>query len=611
MACWRARKVLGSDLYEIFYMDRITKSLLQQFVADNHLEALPEDRAFEHFCGYLSTGKHYADTFSSDDISVGSGGDAGIDSIALIVNGSLDTEPQEVNDLAESNGFLDVSFIFVQAERSSGFETAKIGQFSFGVTDFLAERPQLPQNERVAHYSQIAKRIFETSRLFKKGNPQCFLYYMTTGKWVGDANLTTRRDAARRDVEGLGLFRNVSFDCLGADDIQRLFRESQNAIATEIVFSKRVVIPEMQGVEEAYLGVLPATEFLKLVETESGEIRSSLFYDNVRHWQDWNPVNTEMKATLDDAVLQKYFPLLNNGVTVVAKRVNPTGDKFLIEDYQVVNGCQTSYVLHGCRQELDETIFIPVRLIATTNEDVRNAIIKATNRQTQVTDDQLFALAEFPKKLETYFPSFATDRKLYYERRSRQYSGVDGIEKVRVITMTVLVRAFASMFRELPHKTTRNYKALLRETGKEIFGHDHRVEPYYTAALAHYRLEYLFRNSHLRAELKPARYHILLAARILWDANPLPKMNSHEMGRYCDNFNELLWNDEKAKDLILTAAKVVEQVAQGNFYRDYIHTETFNQALKAALQQSIQPVIPTPVANPTIGATGSPPSAAT
>ena len=570
-------------------MDRITNSLLQQFIAENHLLTLQEDKAFEHFCGYLSAGKHYTESFSSDDICVGSGGDLGIDCIAVIVNGSLVTDPEEVDDLAEANGYLDVSFVIVQAERSAGFETAKIGQFTYGVRDFFSEHPQLPQNNRVGDYSAITKRIFDNSRLFKKGNPQCFLYYMTTGKWTGDANLTARRETARHDVEGLELFRNVGFECLGADDIHRLYRESQNAISAEIVFSKRVVIPEMEGVEEAYLGVLPASEFLKLIQTETGEIRASLFYDNVRHWQDWNPVNSEIKTTLLDAGAQKLFPLLNNGVTVVAKRVNPTGDKFQIEDYQIVNGCQTSFVLNECRASLNDSVFIPVGLIATTNDDVRNAIIKATNRQTEVTDEQLFALAEFPKKLETCFPGFSTGRKLYYERRSRQYTGVESIEKVRVITMTVLVRAFAAIFRELPHKTTRNYKALLREIGKEIFGNDHRVEPYYTAALAHYRLEYLFRNGRLRPELKPARYHILWAARILWNSNPLPRMNSHEIARLCEEFNELLWNDELAKDLMLRAAQAVEQVAQGNFHRDNIRTEPFSQALRSALHQSALP----------------------
>lgn len=43
---------------------------------------------------------------------------------------------------------------------------------------------------------------------------------------------------------------------------------------------------------------------------------------------------------------------------------------------------------------------MPVRLIATQDDGVKNAIIKATNRQTLVTEEQLFALSEFPKKLE-------------------------------------------------------------------------------------------------------------------------------------------------------------------------------------------------------------------
>jgi hypothetical protein len=73
----------------------------------------------------------------------------------------------------------------------------------------------------------------------------------------------------------------------------------------------------------------------------SEEVLSSIFYDNVRHWQEWNAVNREIKNTLESPN-KKLLPLLNNGVTIVAKRVNPTGDKFLIEDYQIVNGCQTS-----------------------------------------------------------------------------------------------------------------------------------------------------------------------------------------------------------------------------------------------------------------------------
>lgn len=566
-------------------MDRITSALLDQFIQQNDLRNLADDEAFEHFAGWLVTAAHYSESFPPDDICVGGGGDSGIDCIAVLVNGTLVTEPEEIEDLASTNGYLDVTFVFIQAERSPTFETAKIGQFAFGVRDFFSARPKLPRNERMKLYGRIWQMILDRSRLFRKGNPQCFMYYATTGRWTNDTNLSVRCEAAKRDIEDLSLFRRVEFECLDADRLQRLYHEAENAVQVEITFSERTVIPEIPGVEQAYLGLLPATEFLKLVENEAHEMNTAIFYDNVRHWQEWNTVNNEMRATLSDPSTKVLFPLLNNGITVVARRINPTANRFLVQDYQVVNGCQTSFVLHECRDVLDHMTMVPVRLIATEDDDIKNAIIKGTNRQTQVTDEQLFALSDFPKKLEAYFPTFEGRRKLYYERRSRQYNGIPGIEKVRVVVMTMLVRAFASMFLKLPHRTTRNYKALLRQIGTGIFNTEHRLEPYYVSAYAHYRLEYLFRNQTLKAELKPARYHLLLAYAFLTQPGNAPPMNSHEMMRYCAPIMDSLWDDDRSRDMFLSAANHVNAVAAGNLQRDHIRTEPFTNLLIANLTQ--------------------------
>jgi hypothetical protein len=561
-------------------MDRITKQFLTEFIVQQDLNTLAESTAFEHFCGALLGSSHVGESVDSEDIAVGAGGDCGIDCIAVVANGSLITEPEEVRDLCDLNGYLDVSFIFVQSETSSGFDTQKIGQFAFGVRDFLSETPKLPQNPSVEKYAAITREVFAQSRFFRKGNPQCFLYYATTGKWVEETNLTVRRDGERGDIEALGIFRTVSFECIGADILQELYRKSQNSISCEVVLEKRVVIPKLPGVEQAFIGLLPATEFLKMIQSSTGEILSSLFYDNVRHWQEWNVVNNEIKATLENPTQKAFFPLLNNGITIVAQRVNPTGDRLLIEDYQVVNGCQSSFVLHACRSQLeDSSVMIPVRIIATRDEEVRNAIIKATNRQTEVTADQFFAISEFPKKLEAYFATFAGKQRLYYERRARQYTQDGTIERVRVINMTLLVRAFAAMFREAPHRTTRNYKALLKEVGDEIFGASHRLEPYYVSAFAHYRLDYLFRNGHVESKLKPARYHILLAARYIHNPAKLPRMNAHEMERFCEAFQKVLWSDEDAKELLTREVALIETLAAGDFSRDTIRTDPFTKKL--------------------------------
>ena len=103
------------------------------------------------------------------------------------------------------------------------------------------------------------------------------------------------------------------------------------------------------------------------------------------------------------------------------------------------------------------------------------------------------------------------------------------------------------------------------------------MEPYYAAAFTLYKLEYFFRSQRLEAKYKPARFHILLAARILGNSNKLPLMNSHDMEKYCKVIMNTLWDAPKADDLIVEAAAVVNKVAAGNFHRDNIRTEPFTK----------------------------------
>lgn len=547
-----------------------------EFVQKNDIESLAENTAFEHFAGYLVTSKHFTESILTEDIAVGAGGDCGIDCISIIVNGNLITEPEEIQDLEQTNGYLDVTLIFTQAERSSSFETSKIGQFGYGVQDFLSENPTLVQNEAIKKKSKIIEEILKRSSKFKNGNPRCFLYYVTTGKWSDDTNLTARVGSVQKDIDDLGLFREVVFTCADAENVQELYRSSKNAISREIVFAERTVLPELSGVEQAFIGFLPGTEYLKLIETDSGEIITSIFYDNVRHWQEWNKVNTEIGETIENDSKKYYFPLFNNGITIIAKKIIPTGNRFVIEDYQIVNGCQTSFVLHEKRNKVDENIQIPIRLISTDNEEIKNSIIKATNRQTEVTEEQLFALSDFPKKLEDYFPTFDGTKKLFYERRSRQYNAEESIEKVRIINMNILVKAYSSIILKYPHRTSRNYKALLALIGAEIFDKDHRLEMYYLCSYIHYKLEYLFRSQYIDTKYKSTRYHIQMAFWMFATSDcGIPRKNSHDMKRLCENVMTLIWDDTTAKEIFDKCIAVIDDAADGNFHNDNTRTEPF------------------------------------
>lgn len=561
-------------------MDRITTALLGEFSTEHALEHLEESQRFEHLASYLCVGRHISETFETGDVVVGDGGDTGIDAIAIIVNGALVTDAELVAELEETNGYLDATFVFVQAERSSGFDTAKIGQFLFGVQDFFSDKPALPRNQSVKDAAEVMAALYQRVSKFKRGNPACRLYYVTTGKWTADPNLEARRKNAADDLQAMALFRDVEFSPIGADSIQKLYNQTKNAVSREFTFASRTVVPEMPGVAEAYIGLLPAKEFLSIVEDEGGELLRGIFYDNVRDWQDYNAVNSEIRETLGNAAMRGRFALMNNGITVIAKTLRATGNKFYIEDFQVVNGCQTSHVLHDQRSVIDDSVLVPLRLIGTQDEDVTASIVKATNRQTEVKEEQLLALSDFQKRLETFFATYPEAQRLYYERRSRQYNSVSGIEKTRIVTPGSLIRAFASMFLEEPHRTTRSYAALRSMLGKGIFGPNHKLEPYYVSALALYRLEYLFRNQALDAKYKPARYHILLAARLLLTAEGPPSATANVMLKYCNSLLTTLSDPAKAQSVMLKAAEAVNLVAAGNFDRDNIRTEPFTDGLK-------------------------------
>jgi|SRR5665213_2221108 len=556
-------------------MDKITTALLTEFSKEFGITTLDEAKRFEQFATYLTVRRHYSETaFEPDELIVGNA--TGIDAIAVIVNNNLVTDVDTINELLAINGFIDATFVFVQADRGAGFSTAKTGQFGFGVKDFFGEG-KLKRNEEVTNAAALMTAIFDLAGKFKKGNPACYLYYVTTGKWSGEADLQARADAEINDLKNTGNFRQVEFHFVGADNIQKLYNQAKNAIQREFLFPQRTVIQDIANVKEAHLGYMGAKEFLGLVCDDEGEIVKSLFYENVRDWYGYNQINEEMRTTLKSENKDR-FVLMNNGITIIAKSLATTGHKFTMGDFQVVNGCQTSHVLRDNIDLLTDAVRIPVRIICTPDEAVMESIITATNRQTEVSQDQFFALNPFAKKLEAYFRSFEGDKQLYYERRAHQYDSQD-IPRNRIVGHQNLVRAVGAMFLGEPHRTTRNYRALADQIGKNFFSETDRTEPYYVAAFAAYQLESLFRAKYLPGKYKAGRHHILLAARLLMDKEKLPPMNSADMRKRAEAMIESVWEDPNS--ILVKAATIVNEVADENWQRDHIRTQPITDGIYA------------------------------
>lgn len=163
-----------------------------------------------------------------------------------------------------------------------------------------------------------------------------------------------------------------------------------------------------------------------------------------------------------------------------------------------------------------------------------------------------------------------------------QYNDSD-VEKVRVVSIQQQIRVFASMFLDQAHKGHYG-RALATSVGTKIFGKDHQLEPYYVSDYAYYKLESFFRRRVLDPKYKPARYHLLLLARLISSKGALPATRANEMKRYCEDvLGEFYWDDSKALSLFQQAASVLDRALRGRqTERSLTKTEAFTAEILAA-----------------------------
>lgn len=537
-------------------MDKITQALLRAFSDENDISNLDQSKQFEHFVNYCVISKLYRNTFEVDSIETGDGGDGAIDGLAIIVNGYLIEEEEEFLDILNSSKFLDCDIVFIQSKTSSKFEGSQIGNFIFGVKDFISDEPKLVHNEKLKEKKMLWEKIIENSQYMHNRLPRCRLYYATTGSWQNDKNLLGVSESGSKEIKDSHLFEEVDFKYLGADEIRRLYQETKNKLSVTITFQNRVTFPDINGVDEAYMGCLPFGEFLKLIQDESGHL-FNIFDENIRDFLGDNEVNKKIGETLNQGKFE-LFSILNNGITIVAASVTLAGNRFTLRDFQVVNGCQTSNVLYDL-QNLDgiNNVHIPIRIIVTAEDDVKSQVTVATNSQTAVKPEEIESLSQFQKNLEIYYMSMNDSTQLFYERRSRQYHSDTTVKKTQVITISSQIKTFAAAYLKVPHAVSGYYGTIIKNFGDKIFNSNHKFAPYLASALCYSKLEASFRNSTIDKEYRKLRFHLIMLARIISDKQaPDVPFNSRDIERQALEFIDVLNDDERLLEIFNQAIEV-------------------------------------------------------
>ena len=545
-------------------MNLLVRSLVDEFLAAQG--TINDGRDFEQFVSYSIISREYGRIFDLDSIIVGDGNDTGIDALAIIVNGYLVEEEDEINDLLSKNGYLNIKYIFIQAKSSEAFDASEINNFIFGVKDFFKETPALICNDDISRKRQLSQYLFRHASRFEP-NPICSLFYVSTGRFTNDLqDHTAVMEQGKNDLLSLDFFSSVNAKILGASEISECYKKSKRALSTTIYFSNKVTLPTITDVQVAYIGILPLSEFSKLITEDSVDI-ANVFEDNVRDFQSLNnTVNLSISTTLDGDGYS-LFPLLNNGVTIVASSIKATGDNLTIFDYQIVNGCQTSNVLfqHLKKEELTG-LSVPIKLIITEDEGIKNNITVATNSQTPIKREQLTALTDLQRQLEQFYKASKKIEELYYERRSRQYDNASpSIPQSRIITISNQIKSFSAMYYKNPHRVTSYFGSLTKNIGtdkSDIFNIRHRLLPYYVAGFTYFRLESCFRNGTIDRKYKKVRYFLLMLFKLLLQPQEVNStiLNSDKRAeKYCAPMIDVLKNNDECVKTFIAATEVIEK----------------------------------------------------
>src|SRR3989339_473720 len=536
-------------------MDIIVEGYLKRFIDEFGLDEKEKDINFEKMCFYaiLNNELNYLDDDDLSEISVGK--NKGIDGICLSIDGKIITNISEIDDLKADQRNFEATLYFIQAKSSSKFSDAEIGNFCDTVIEFLSPKPKYTLTTQAEMYHKIFVSLLELISYMKSFS--CKLFYCSTGVWNNATSCASTIQIKGNSIKQKNIFNVIEINPVDGEKLRKLYDKANHPLSAEFIFSMKTTLEKIERVKEAYIGVLPFNEFLKIIVYQETNTLKPLFSDNVR---DFLGVDEKVNESIDRTLKEKkfaLFQLFNNGVTIIAEENISRGDTFKLSNYQIVNGCQTANVLYVNRNMEDiDKLLIPIKLIITDDEGIRDKIIVSTNNQTQIKEEQLLALTSFQKGLEEYYKGMGDG--IYYERRKAQYAPEPKIKKKNIIDIREQIKTFVAMFLDEPHVVSGYFGKVYKDKSSQIFLREHKYDAYYISGLTHVTFKTLLNLKKIDRKYNKARYHIYMLLRKIAEPSEKVGFANKKMKNYCEEIIKILRNKEECLKSILSAIEIIE-----------------------------------------------------
>lgn len=479
---------------------------------------LPADVAFEQLASEMVLRDH---DLSEDEVEagiVGGGNDGGLDGIYVLVGGQLIPEDSDLfganASLATFPRHISIDLHFVQAKRSPSFSETAFDRAHSSLRrllDLEFREEDLAQLYSTSVVDRVG--IFRRAWRFlavKHPKISVSFHYVTRGD---TSNVDPKVEVKAADLEGLladlvpGATVDVSL--VGAAELWDIAERTPTyTVALEFL--------EQITAEDSYVVLVRLDEYYKFLTDGNGHLRRHLFEWNVRDYQGAVAVNKEIAASLEDPEAPRFW-WMNNGVTIICSNASSAGRRYTLDDVRIVNGLQTSYAIFDAFRTLEDVSHLVdkallVRILVTEDEEVRDRVIRATNRQTTVSDASLRAMDEIQRKIETYFKS----HEWYYDRRKNFYKN-QGVARDRIVSISSLAQAvLATGFGEPDNARARPSSLLKKDLDyHRIFSSDIGLGFFLWAARTLARIHtFLLGKDLTPAERTNYRYH--LATIVAW-----------------------------------------------------------------------------------------------
>ncbi len=459
----------------------LLKECIQQEYVENSLYE-NVDSYFEFF----SSSQILKDYDLSDDeiLSgiIGGSNDGGCDGMYIFLNNDLLTQDQIGNLTAPKGSVL--SLIIVQAKNTTGFGEDAIMKWKTVSSNLLSISSDLNSfldryNEQVIDSFMIFRDAI--TKLVRSQIKLKIHYYYVTLADDKHPNVDKQADELKDIVRQMYPSAKVDVTFVGADKLMELYNTDAE-ICANLEFAEN---PIARGKNTEYISLVNLATYYKFITDDNDRLRSSFFEANVRDYQGKNSVNSRIAESLASSNNEDFW-WLNNGITILAEKVNPVTNKELsVVNPEIVNGLQTSTEIYNYYSENKELLKLEtrnvlVRVIVPASEESRDNIIFATNNQTNIPKSSLRVTDTIHLQIEMYFKN----RGLYYDRRKNYYKNQKK-KAVDIVGVSFLAQCLISIFLRKPDFARARPSTLLTddETYNKLYESNADLEVYYKTAL--------------------------------------------------------------------------------------------------------------------------------